>query len=71
MMLTHVAPHGGNVGKLLEAPQARINRFKYIADANRRTYAGISVKYNSSLHNTAPENIRNLYIQSKKKNGVV
>lgn len=40
MMMTHTAPHAGNAGKLLEAPQETINKFKYIIDSNRRTYAG-------------------------------
>lgn len=40
MMISHLAPHAGNEGKHLEAPQKTINNFKYIVDSNRRTYAG-------------------------------
>ncbi|CAG2066655.1 unnamed protein product, partial [Timema podura] len=39
LYLAHLAPHAGNKGKLLEAPQEVINKFDYIADPNRRTYA--------------------------------
>lgn len=40
LVLSHLAVHGGNVGKVLEAPQESVNKFKHVADANRRTYAG-------------------------------
>lgn len=40
MMVSHLAPHAGNEGKHLEAPQETINNFKHIVDSNRRTYAG-------------------------------
>lgn len=59
LMVTHVAPHGGNVGKLLEAPQSRINRFKYIIDSNRRTYAGKFCFYFSVSLVFSQNNIRN------------
>nr|CAD7257390.1 unnamed protein product [Timema shepardi] len=39
LYLAHLAPHAGNRGKLLEAPQEVVNKFDYIADPNRRTYA--------------------------------
>lgn len=42
LYLGHLAVHAGNTGKLLEAPQEVINRFRYISDPNRRTYAGKS-----------------------------
>ena len=32
--------HAGNSGKLLEAPQEIINKFRHISEPNRRTYAG-------------------------------
>lgn len=41
LYLSHLAVHAGNDGKLLEAPQEVINRFGYITDPNRRTYAGV------------------------------
>lgn len=41
MYLPHLAVHTGNEGKLLEAPQEIVNRFGYISDPNRRTYAGL------------------------------
>lgn len=40
LFLPHLAVHAGNDGKLLEAPQEEINRFSYISNPNRRTYAG-------------------------------
>lgn len=40
MYLSHLAPHTGNEGKLLEAPQETVQQMAYIVDANRRTYAG-------------------------------
>lgn len=40
MYLAHLAVHAGNSGKLLEAPQEEIDKFRHIADPNRRTYAG-------------------------------
>lgn len=40
LMISHLAPHAANEGKLLEAPQETINKFRHIADGNRRTYAG-------------------------------
>jgi arylsulfatase B len=40
LYLSHLAVHAGNTGKLLEAPQEIINRFKHIKEPNRRTYAG-------------------------------
>lgn len=40
LMISHLAPHAANEGKLLEAPQKTINKFRHIADGNRRTYAG-------------------------------
>jgi arylsulfatase B len=40
LYLSHLAVHAGNAGKLLEAPQEVINRFRHIKEPNRRTYAG-------------------------------
>jgi hypothetical protein len=40
LYVAYSAVHAGNVGKLLEAPQEVINKFSYISDPNRRTYAG-------------------------------
>lgn len=40
LMVAHTAVHSGNVGKLLEAPQETVNKFKHVEDSNRRTYAG-------------------------------
>lgn len=40
LMLSHLAPHAANPGKVLEAPQENINKFRHIIDSNRRTYAG-------------------------------
>jgi arylsulfatase B len=40
LYLSHLAVHSGNVGKLVEAPQEVINKFRHIPEPNRRTYAG-------------------------------
>lgn len=49
MLMSHIAPHAGNDGKLLEAPQDTINRLNYIVDANRRTYAAMVAKIDESV----------------------
>ncbi|PSN49059.1 hypothetical protein C0J52_10595 [Blattella germanica] len=40
LYMAHLAVHSGNRGKLLEAPQAEIDKFRHITDPHRRTYAG-------------------------------
>jgi hypothetical protein len=40
LYVAHAAVHAANVGKALEAPQEIVNKFSYISDPNRRTYAG-------------------------------
>jgi hypothetical protein len=40
LYVAHAAVHAANIGKALEAPQEIINKFSYISDPNRRTYAG-------------------------------
>ena len=45
MYMSHLAVHAGNDGKLLEAPRDTVNRFQYINDVNRRTYAGKYIIY--------------------------
>lgn len=42
LYVAHAAVHAGNIGKPLEAPQEVVNKFGYITDPNRRTYAGKS-----------------------------
>lgn len=42
LYLAHLACHAGNAGKLLEAPQPVIDKFRHIMEPNRRTYAGRS-----------------------------
>ncbi|XP_050430789.1 arylsulfatase B-like [Adelges cooleyi] len=49
LYLAHVAVHTGNYGKPLEAPQSEINKFKHIADPNRRTYAAMVSKLDESV----------------------
>jgi len=43
LYLSHLAVHAGNSGKLLEAPQEVINKFRHIPEPNRRTYAGTCI----------------------------
>jgi hypothetical protein len=40
LYLSHLANHAGNAGKLLEAPQETIDKFRHISEPNRKTYAG-------------------------------
>lgn len=49
MLMSHLAVHSGNEGKLLEAPQETINKFKHISDSNRRTYAAMVSKLDDSV----------------------
>ncbi|KAF5269794.1 hypothetical protein FQA39_LY08575 [Lamprigera yunnana] len=49
MIMSHLAVHSGNDGKLLEAPQETINEFKHVADSNRRTYAAMVSKLDESV----------------------
>ncbi|XP_031341212.1 arylsulfatase B-like isoform X2 [Photinus pyralis] len=49
MILSHLAVHSANEGKLLEAPQEAINKFKHVYDSNRRTYAAMVSKLDDSV----------------------
>ncbi|KAK4887227.1 hypothetical protein RN001_003498 [Aquatica leii] len=49
MVMSHLAVHSANPGKLLEAPQETIDKFKYITDSNRRTYAAMVSKLDESV----------------------
>ncbi|KAG5871829.1 hypothetical protein JTB14_006726 [Gonioctena quinquepunctata] len=49
IMLAHLAVHAGNIGKLLEAPQETINKFRHVEDSNRRTYAAMVSKLDDSI----------------------
>lgn len=49
MMLTHLAPHTANTADPLQAPQDVIDKFKYIADKDRRTYAAMVSKLDESI----------------------
>lgn len=49
LMVAHVAPHAANDGKLLEAPQDTIDKFRHIIDSNRRTYAAMVSKLDDSV----------------------
>ncbi|XP_054267266.1 arylsulfatase B-like [Macrosteles quadrilineatus] len=49
MFMAHLASHAGNQGKWLEAPQDEINKFSYISDPNRRTFAAMVSKLDESV----------------------
>lgn len=53
LYLSHLAVHAGNRGKLLEAPQDVVDRFRHITNPNRRTYAGSY--FIAKLENPTPE----------------
>ncbi|PSN50827.1 Arylsulfatase B [Blattella germanica] len=49
LYLAHLAAHAGNRGKLLEAPQEIIDKFPYIVEPNRKTYAATIRKLDESV----------------------
>lgn len=49
LYVSHLAVHAGNTGKLLEAPQEIINRFRHIKEPNRRTYAAMVSQMDESV----------------------
>lgn len=49
MMITHLAPHTANSYDPMQAPQQEINKFEYIKDENRRTYAAMVSKLDESV----------------------
>lgn len=49
LYLCHSAVHTGNMGKWLEAPQSEIDKFRYIPEPNRRTYAAMVSKLDESV----------------------
>lgn len=49
MLMTHLAPHAGNGYDPYQAPDDVINRFNYIADKDRRTYAAMVAKLDESV----------------------
>jgi hypothetical protein len=55
LYLAHLACHSGNIGKLLEAPQDVIDKFGYIIEPNRKTFAGKVTKCPTSVILTAVE----------------
>ncbi|XP_052895151.1 arylsulfatase B-like isoform X1 [Anopheles moucheti] len=49
LVLNHLAPHAGNDDDPLQAPQETIDRFAYIKDPRRRTYAAMMSKLDDSV----------------------
>ncbi|XP_059220593.1 arylsulfatase B [Stomoxys calcitrans] len=49
MMVTHLAPHSGNDDDPLQAPFEDIQKFSYIPDIRRRTYAAMISKLDESV----------------------
>ncbi|XP_055593389.1 arylsulfatase B-like isoform X2 [Uranotaenia lowii] len=49
LMVNHLAPHAGNDDYPMQAPQATIDKFGYIADENRRIYAAMMSKLDDSV----------------------
>lgn len=43
LLINHLAPHAGNEDFPLQAPQDLIDKFSYIKNTRRRTYAGIII----------------------------
>ncbi|XP_049292803.1 arylsulfatase B-like isoform X1 [Anopheles funestus] len=49
LVLNHLAPHAGNDDDPLQAPQETIDRFAYIENHDRRTYAAMISKLDDSV----------------------
>lgn len=49
LYLAHLAPHTGNEDNPMQAPQAEIDKFKYIKNEKRRTYAAMVSKLDESV----------------------
>lgn len=49
MMLSHLAPHTGNEYDPMQAPEDEINKFKYIQNKKRRTYAAMVSKLDNGV----------------------
>ncbi|XP_075213981.1 arylsulfatase B-like [Lycorma delicatula] len=49
LYLAHLAVHGGNEGKVLEAPEETIDKFANIFNPNRRTYAAMVTELDKSV----------------------
>uniref|UniRef100_A0AAG5DQU2 Sulfatase N-terminal domain-containing protein n=1 Tax=Anopheles atroparvus TaxID=41427 RepID=A0AAG5DQU2_ANOAO len=49
LVVNHLAPHAGNDDDPLQAPQETIDRFAYIRDIDRRTYAAMMSKLDDSV----------------------
>lgn len=45
LMVNHLATHTANEDQPLQAPQKEIDKFDYIPDIQRRTYAGLLRKH--------------------------
>ncbi|XP_026738978.1 arylsulfatase I [Trichoplusia ni] len=49
LMVSHSAMHSGNPSEFIRAPDAVIDKFKYINDTQRRKYAGVLTKLDESI----------------------
>lgn len=49
MLLTHLAPHTANEDDPMQAPEDEINKFNYITNQKRRTYAAMVSKLDESV----------------------
>lgn len=52
LFLSHIAPHAGEPGDPLQAPEDVIERFSYIPDENKRKYAGMVTFFNNLSSST-------------------
>uniref|UniRef100_A0A1I8PEF1 Sulfatase N-terminal domain-containing protein n=1 Tax=Stomoxys calcitrans TaxID=35570 RepID=A0A1I8PEF1_STOCA len=49
LLVAHSAPHTGDFDELMQAPQEEIEKFSYIPDMQRRTYAAMVSKLDESV----------------------
>lgn len=49
LFMSHLAPHAGNEYEPLQAPAKDINKFSYISDVSRRTYAAMVSRLDCSV----------------------
>lgn len=49
LFVSHLAPHTGTENAPLQAPNDELNKFSYISDKNRRTYAAMVSRLDNSI----------------------
>ena len=61
LYLAHLAVHSANTYSPLQAPQAAIDRHRYIKDEDRRTFSGMLYKLDESVGKVDTEDTIHMY----------